>query len=256
MKIITSKDNSIYKKCIQLSQKKYRDKYGEFLAEGEKIVAEAKNAGRTKCIIASSCYVKNEEFLETDLVFMMGKLFNKIAQTETSQGIAAIVSKGSQEDFQNAISQNDQCNIVVLDRLQDPGNIGTIIRTAEAAGYKGVVTIKGTCDVYSPKVVRAAAGSLLRMPIWQGAETEEVLRYLKEQKKKIATTSLEADKYFYQVDLEKNIALVIGNEGNGVSQKMQEESHLNIKIPMNGETESLNAAVAAGIIMYQSVRKG
>lgn len=142
-----------------------------------------------------------------------------------------------------------------MDRLQDPGNIGTIIRTAEAAGYKGIIIVKGTGDVYSPKVVRAAAGSVLRMPMIKAEEPEDVSAFCKEHGKRLIGTSVRNAKPFYQVDLTNNVALVIGNEGNGMSSELEDLSCENIMIPMEGDNESLNAAVAAGIIMYQSIRK-
>lgn len=142
-----------------------------------------------------------------------------------------------------------------MDRLQDPGNIGTIIRTAEAAGYKGIIIVKGTGDVYSPKVVRAAAGSVLRMPMIKAEGPEDVSEFCKEYGKRLIGTSVRNAKPFYQLDLTNNVALVIGNEGNGMSSELEDLSCENIMIPMEGDNESLNAAVAAGIIMYQSIRK-
>lgn len=146
-------------------------------------------------------------------------------------------------------------NILVMDRLQDPGNIGTLIRTAEAAGYRGIIIIKGTGDVSSPKVVRAAAGSALRMPIIKMDTPNQVKEFCEENLKRLIGTSIKDAVPFYKVDLTQNIALVIGNEGNGMSDELEELSHENIMIPMEGGNESLNAAVAAGIIMYQSIRK-
>lgn len=252
MKTIISKDNPLYKKCLQLNQKKYRDRYSEFIVEGGKLVDEARMKGRAKLVIIDEDQKCRYTPDDRDTVFMKGSLFSKIAQTENSMGIAAVVEKNCSEGF----PADSDGNVVVLDRLQDPGNIGTIIRTAEAAGYAGVMTLKGTGDVYSPKTVRAAAGSLLRMPIMQVDTPEEAVAYLHKAGKTIVTTSLEADMYYYMTDLTENVALVIGNEGNGVSEHMQQSSDINIKIPMEGETESLNAAVAAGILMYQSMEKG
>ena len=143
-------------------------------------------------------------------------------------------------------------NIVVLDRLQDPGNIGTIVRTAEAAGYRGIIVTAGSGDIYSPKVVRAAAGSLFRMPVLQVDDSMEAVNMLRKMNKRIVTAALDTDIYYYQTDLTENIALVIGNEGQGVSEVFMESSDIKVRIPMEGSIESLNAAVAAGILMYQS----
>lgn len=253
MKVITSKDNKIYKQCLSLTSKKYRDKLNLYLVEGEKLVKEAYDAGMVETIILDAGYSKGIHFQGVDIVFMMGKLFEKLAQTETSQGILAIVRKSvyGKEKFQEIVGK-DHGNVVILDRLQDPGNIGTIIRTADAAGYKGLVAIKGTGDVYSPKVVRAAAGSVLRLPMIVVKDEEEALTLLKECGKTVIGTAFNTDRYFYDVDLTKNIGLVVGNEGNGMSDYFIENTDFNIKIPMQEPVDSLNAAVAAGILMYQS----
>lgn len=181
------------------------------------------------------------------------KLFSALSDTRTSQGIIAIAEKlhyDADSFIEKAGSLNG--NVVVLDRLQDPGNIGTIIRTAEAAGYKGIVLTAGSGDVYSPKVVRAAAGSLFRMPVIYVQNSVEAINLLRKMNKRIITTALETNVYYYETDLKNDIALVIGNEGRGVSEDFLESSDIKIKIPMAGSIESLNAAVAAGILMYQS----
>ncbi len=183
-------------------------------------------------------------------------VFEKITDTITSQGVVAVVAK-EVENWETVVGKDSP--VVVLDQLQDPGNIGTIIRTAEAAGYGSIMAIKGTGDVFSPKVVRAAAGSILRMPVIHAEDTEIAVNMLRKAGKIITVTSLDADMYFYQADLTKKTALVIGNEGHGVSSSMREQAQLKIKIPMEGQVESLNAAMAAGILMYQNVigkRKG
>ena len=143
-------------------------------------------------------------------------------------------------------------NVLVMDRIQDPGNIGTMIRTAEAAGYSAVVLVKGTGDVYSPKVVRAAAGSVLRMPFVFAEDAGKACEILKDAGKKLIGTSVRRARPFNEVDMRKNTALIIGNEGGGMSEEFHRLTDENVMIPMKGEIESLNAAVAAGIIMYHS----
>ena len=130
--------------------------------------------------------------------------------------------------------------------------MGTIIRTAEAAGYGGVLLMAGCTDVYAPKVVRAAAGSLLRMPILQENDIAETAGRLHALHRKIAVTSLDEAQDYRDADLGENVALVIGNEGRGVRQEFLDIADIKIRIPMAGSIESLNAAVAAGILMYQS----
>lgn len=152
-------------------------------------------------------------------------------------------------------NDEEATNIIVLDRLQDPGNIGTILRTADAAGYMGAILMKGTADIYSPKIARAAAGSLFRLPVLLVDTPEHAIQILKDHKKKIIGTTPNCDSYYYDVDMKKDVALIIGNEGNGACDEFLSQAELKIKIPMEGTIESLNAAVSAGILMYESVRQ-
>lgn len=194
--------------------------------------------------------------LPCKVLSMEEKLFEKLSQTQASQGIVAIVEKKVMEegDFLKQI-QTKSGNVVLLDRLQDPGNIGTILRTADAAGYSGLMTIKGTADLYAPKIVRAAAGSLFRMPVFAADSAEQAVSLLKAAGKTILATGFDTKFCYYDVNMEKNIGLIIGNEGNGISAELMDMAHQVIRIPMDGNIDSLNAAVAAGILMYESVRK-
>ncbi len=193
------------------------------------------------------------EQTEVPIVELDKKLFDGIADTEHTQGVIAVVHKTQYnwKSFLNLLAENTK-NIVILDCLQDPGNMGTIIRTAEAAGYGGVLLMSGCTDVYAPKVVRAAAGSLFRIPILQENDIAEAVRKLHDINRNIVVSSLDAEQYYQQTDLSENTALVIGNEGRGVQQDFLNAADIKVKIPMAGSIESLNAAVAAGILMYQS----
>ncbi len=259
MKKITSKENTIYKETRKLSTKKGRDESGLYLVEGENMIREACNHG----IPLRHIFLRDKGGGHPEFVFTKpGKapgvpiylleygLFDQLAQTETSQGVLGVAKKPVMPK-----TIPNQGNVLILDRLQDPGNIGTLIRTAEAAGYQGVVVVKGTADVFSPKVVRATAGSLFRVPLFHFSDREELLEALRKSGKKMVVTDLKAKTSYYQQDLRKNIALVIGNEGNGVDPYFSEHGDVRIKIPMKGKVDSLNAAVAAGILMYESMRR-
>lgn len=253
MKVISSAENRIYKKFQSLLTKKYRDRYGLYLVEGEKLIEEALRYGLVETLICRMDYTKGIHHQGEDIVFMEGRLFERLAQTKTSQGCIAVVRKSiiTPEEFMKRISQ-DSGNVVVLDRLQDPGNIGTIIRTADAASYRGVIAVKGTGDIWSMKVIRAAAGSVMRLPVLTVEDEDEAVRILRESGKKIVGTSLQTETDFNQVDMSRNTAVIIGNEGNGMSEAFHRATDINVRIPMNPEVDSLNAAVAAGIIIYQS----
>lgn len=238
--------------------KKHREKLGLYLIEGENLLKEAMiNAAGIKFVIARSDYDREKLFAFMEpgsgpgfkIYFMDEKLFNSLAQTEHSQGIIAAVKKPSQGEVL------PKANYVVLDRLQDPGNIGTIIRTADAAGYGGAVIIKGTGDVFAPKVVRAAAGSIFRLPLIMVDSAVGCAELLKGANKKIVATAIDAEHYYYDENLVENVAILIGNEGNGLDKELIKISDVTIKIPMNGKIDSLNASVAAGILMYEAMRR-
>lgn len=254
MREIRSKDNKIWKRCEQLTMRKYRDRSGLYLIEGENLLDEAiRNHVRIETVLVREDCQKALPPEAADKAFLLdARLFDKLAQTVTSQGILAVVAKAEvrKEDFIGLLGSN----FIVLDRLQDPGNIGTILRTADAAGYRLAILMKGTADVYAPKVVRAATGSLFRMPVVSMASTEELVEFTRAAGKKLTATCLDAQRCYYDEDLTHDIALVIGNEGSGVAPALIESSELRIKIPMQGNIESLNAAVAAGVLMYEAMR--
>ena len=241
MREITSKDNRIFKLCEQLALRKYRDRFSEYIIEGENLVAEAlKTGAEIEALICRRGYTKIPRELLSKTFVLEEKLFDRLAQTETSQGILAIVKKT--EISKDMFAGERGSNFVVLDRLQDPGNIGTILRTADAAGYRLAIVMKGTADVFSPKTVRAAAGSLFRMPVVFMDSNSELVEFSGAAGKKLVATCFDTERYYFDEDLTKDIALIIGNEGNGISQELMESS------------DSLNASVAAGILMYEAVR--
>ncbi len=266
LKKVSSKENQIYKLCEKLRQKKYRDRSCAYIVEGENLVEEAIDTGQDirHIVINEDAEISTRLMRKAEdcggAVFMKGSLFIKAAQTETSQGILAVVSKrfGPEDDpvksfLETADSRGS--DLVILDRLQDPGNLGTIIRTADAAGYGGIIAVRGTGDIYSPKVVRAAAGSLFRVPVIYAESGKKAAQMAKNCGKKVICTSFDTENMYYDTDLKEDAAIVIGNEGNGVSRELMDEADEFVRIPMRGEIDSLNAAVAAAILMYQSVQQ-
>lgn len=259
MKQITSSDNRICRIIRQLDSRKHREKLGLYLIEGENLTEEAfKNNADIEFIAVNEDRLSHYENLFggrlSECFVMPARLFNQLAQTESSQGIMAAVRipRLTQRQFMEHIAGG---NVIVLDRLQDPGNIGTILRTCDAAGYRGAVMIKGTADIYSPKVVRAAAGSVFRIPAYYTAGAREGVELLKDAGLQIIGTGFDTEDMYYDVDMRRNTAVVIGNEGNGISEEMAALCDRTVKIPMRGSIESLNAAVAAGILIYESIRQ-
>ncbi len=259
MREISSKDNKIFRHALSLKTKKYRDRYGEYLIEGPNLLKEALKEGiETEAIFVRPELTSEEaeilgssEELERKTFTLSEKLFDELKDTETSQGIISVVKKPERK-----VPENDAGgNYVVLDRLQDPGNIGTILRTADAAGYELAVFMKGTADPFGPKVIRSATGSLFRMPVIFVEGPEELIELVHSRGKRLIATAMDADKVYYECDLLGDAAIVIGNEGNGIDPDLLSRADEKISIPMEGNTESLNAAVAAGILMYERIRR-
>jgi TrmH family RNA methyltransferase len=265
MKVITSPDNKKLKTCQRLGLRKYRDRTDLYLAEGPNLLQEALAVGSDirEVFVEEGSQEAFESLLETlrdqrpkvEPALLDKKLFSSLAQTEASQGILTVLAKPHREGKALEEILDSSANLVVLDRLQDPGNIGTIIRTAEGAGYGGILILKGTGDVFAPKVVRAAAGSLLRMPLIFLDTPAEAMEFLRDHRKKIIATRMGAETRYWEADLSSDIGLVVGNEGNGICRELLEGADLLVAIPMAGGLESLNAGVAAGIIMYEAMRK-
>lgn len=259
MQIITSKDNELIKHVRKLKDKKYRDEYNEYVVEGIKIVEEAvKENVKIKQIIICNDTTKTYEIpthimleiAKYECIYVTDKIFNLITQVTNPQGIMAIIEKNSEK---NQIDYTQDI-ILVLDDVQDPGNLGTILRTADSIGLNQIVVSKGTADAFNSKVVRSTMGAIFRIKI---IETQDLIRTIKEMKKhhfKLMVTSLQTENSIYDINFNKKI-IVIGNEANGVSKEIQDMADEKAKIPMLGRTESLNASVAAGIVMYEYVRQ-
>ena len=257
---IESSDNNRIKTVRKLRTKKGRDEESKIVIEGINLVSEAVTRGISIDFIMASDRFDGGSFLadcinsEHLMVCMIpDDVMNKIADAENGVGILAVIDKASIEHGEDSIDSDS--NVLVLDRVQDPGNIGTMIRTAVAAGYSRIYAIKGTADVYSPKVLRATAGMIFDIPVTYVQDARELRTTLDRFGKKIVVTTVDGGKPYYDENLSSGVALVIGNEGNGVSDEILEIADVRVTIPMKGEIESLNAAVSAAILMYETIRK-
>lgn len=259
MQTITSKDNELIKHIRKLKDKKYRDESNEYVVEGVKLVEEAvKENAKIKQIIVCEDTTRTYEIpthimleiAKYECISVSNKIFNIITQVTNPQGIMAIIEKNAQ----NAKIDYTQDIIVVLDDVQDPGNLGTILRTVDSIGLNQIIVSKGTADAFNSKVVRSTMGAIFRIKI---IEVENLAQAIKEMRKhhfKLMVTSLQTKNSIYDIDFNKKI-IVIGNEANGVSKEIQDMADEKAKIPMLGRTESLNASVAAGVVMYEYVRQ-
>ena len=256
--IITSKDNELIKNIKKLKDKKYRDERNEFIVEGIKMVGEAikEEANIKNIIICDDCYNNCEipselkyEIAKRKIIYVSQKIFDSITDVTNPQGILAVVEKNKVNDI-----DYKQDFFLILDDIQDPGNIGTILRTADSINLNQIIVSSKTADAFNPKVVRSTMGAIFRINVIVCEDLSSVISQLKKHKVKIAATDLKTDKSIYDVDYKKT-AVIIGNESNGVSEKLLERADVKIKIPMTGKTESLNAAVATGIILYEKQRQ-
>lgn len=256
---IESEDNSRLKLVRKLSSKKHRDAEGKFVIEGINLVEEAlrKNVQLDMIIISDDfnydeSRMKLEERAE---VFIVSRsVFEKLSDAENGSGVLAVARK-SKTTEEMLRELDEDANVLVLDRVQDPGNIGTMIRTSVAAGYRLIAVCKGTADIYSPKVLRATAGMVFDIPIVYADSADAMAELLRGLGKRICVTVPRGGVPYYERNLSKGIALVIGNEGNGISDELIELADEKLTIPMNGDIESLNAAVSAAILMYEAVRQ-
>lgn len=254
-KSITSMQNPIIKLIRELQKKKAARKKNQlFVVEGVRAVQEIPPHITIKYLMVSD---KLDEAVYSNLavrevLVLPEELFSEISDTQTPQGMMAVVQMPTLSLEEMSISDEPY---LILENLQDPGNLGTIIRTAHAFNFKGIFITKGSVDLYSPKVVRSTMSSLFYMPIITDHTIEEYITYLKERGMTLYTTALtQAAKPIQETTFEKRMALIIGNEGNGVSSYCLEETDHTVIIPMPGGAESLNASIATAVCMYEIIR--
>lgn len=255
-KYISSAENGKYKGWQKLITRKYRERERCFLVEGELLIMDAVLSGaELKELIVRDGADLNSELLANDIgtvacYSLSDNLFDSLSQTEHGRDAIGVFAIPDGE-----VSDWGEGDIVVLDRLQDPGNVGTIIRTSDAAGVAGIITIKGTVDSYSPKVVRAAAGSIFRVPIAEAENASELKAMLDKLNAKPVAIDPRASKEYFDMPEYERLAIIVGNEGGGISKEMLNLSEMNLVIPMREGIESLNAAMAFGIVIYERVRR-
>lgn len=251
---ISSTANSKYKYIKSLQSKKARMKNGEYTVEGIKSVHDAIKAGKViSMIVLSRDFYENNEFTYPDgvnIITVADNIFSPLCDTLTPQGIIAVIKMDKEGEFKLDTSSH----YVYCDNVQDPGNLGTIIRTAEAAGIKAVLLSPDCADIYSPKVVRASMGSYFNIDIISGV-THERLFELKESGVSLIGGALSDNTVDYrEADYSAPSVIVVGNEGNGITKEVQKMCQC-VKIPIYGKADSLNVSVAAGILIYEIFRK-
>ena len=236
MQVISSKENESVKNVKKLKEKKYRDLENKFLVEGIKLVEEAinENAKIALIVVCEEC-VKDgsisKELLykiaKYECIYVTEKVFNILSDVKSPQGILAVIQKSYLE---NEIDYSQDITIA-LDDIQDPGNLGTILRTVDSAGLNQIIVSKNSSDSYSPKVVRSTMGAIFRVRIIETENLCETLKQIKSNNFEIVVTSLDTQDSIYDMQY-KNKVIVVGNEANGVSKQIQDLADKKVKIPM------------------------
>ena len=244
---ITSLKNDLVKRAASLKVKKYRQREGLFPVE------EALASGwKLQCLFYTKLPAGWEERAETSALPWYEvplPVLQKITATEDPQSVAALVEL-KQESL--AAFAPGKGLVLVLDQIRDPGNLGTLIRTADALGAAAVVMLENTADLYNPKVVRSTMGSLFHLPVFTGVKREELAAWCRKQQVALWATALEGAEDVTKLQWPEKVALVLGSEAEGVSGEILARADQKVKIPMAGHAESLNVAIAGGILLFEA----
>lgn len=256
--MITSNQNPLIKE-LQVLQKKKTERNNQkvFIVEGLRAVREIPSTWEIHQYVVAKSFAQEATQMrlsnEIPVTRVADSVFEAISDTKTPQGIMAVVSQ--LDDPLDQIIHEEAGFFIIADQVQDPGNLGTLIRTAHASGVSGIFLSKGCVDLYNPKTIRATMGSVFHIPIVLDMEMEEIINVLMGENTTIYATALEKSNILYDYDYTKKIAIVIGNEANGISETTKKMVSNFIQIPMPGGAESLNASIAAGICMFEVVRQ-
>lgn len=243
MEIITSKENKKIKSARQLLTRKGRKQSGNYLIEGFHLLEEALKAKAELVEIFVSTDKIEKVPAGLSFIAVSADVLRSLASSDTPQGIVAIVKKMEAVDFEMG-------KVLILEDVQDPGNVGTMIRTADAAGFDAVFTTNASADIYSPKVMRAMQGSHFHLAVVDGVTFENLVGFVRDAGLELLVSTLSKNSINYKAVKMDRFALVMGNEGNGVSDFAVKNADQLVHIEMPGQAESLNVAVAAGILMF------
>ncbi|MDF2952942.1 MAG: tRNA G18-methylase SpoU [Thermodesulfobacterium sp.] len=263
--VIKSRENKVFKWVRELTETKKRKKEKKFLLEGFTFVKETleKFPELIECVILGEGFTKFEkgkEFLNflnkrnfPHYIFS-SSLIKEISSTETPQGIMAVIKQPEYQDISSFLKKEPNI-VILLEEIQEPNNVGAIIRVALAAGASAVFYTKGTADPYSLKSVRASAVAILHLPVVRIEETKKAITLLKEKRFQIIATVPKGGENLFKAEFNPKLAVILGNEARGVSKKAKTLSDKLITIPMSKKAQSLNVAVSAGIILYHILYK-
>lgn len=255
--MITSTSNAQVKRLLQLQKKsKARNEEKVFLVEGLRMFVEVPEERVQKVYISESFYNKKKQELDLSkfsVEILSDTVFQYVSDTKTPQGILCIVEQKKYDI--DEILKIEKPHFIVLDNLQDPGNLGTIVRTAEGAGVNAVFLSKESVDIYNPKTIRSTMGSIYRMPVIYVEDLLKLLATFKRKGIKSYAAHLDGKNTYDKEDYQSGTAILIGNEGNGLREEVANAADIWVRIPMQGHVESLNAAIAASVLMFEVYRQ-
>lgn len=255
--MITSTSNTQVKRLLQLQRKsKARNEEQIFLVEGLRMFLEVPAERVQKIYISETLYNKKEQELNLDrfsVEILSDTVFQYVSDTKTPQGILCIVQQ-KKYDIDELLKLENP-HFIVLDNLQDPGNLGTIVRTAEGAGVNAVFLSRESVDIYNPKTIRSTMGSIYRMPVIYVDNLLQLLSLFRQKGIKSYAAHLNGEKSYDKENYQSGTAILIGNEGNGLRDEVASLADVWVQIPMQGQVESLNAAIAASILMFEVYRQ-
>lgn len=249
---IDSTSNKIIKHTKKLWDRSGRKEHNQFIIEGKRLVLDAISCGAD---IEYILIEQGENFdlpKEITVYELSSKAFSSLKTTVNSQGIMGVVNNPPEKKL---TLEDDNCIYVYLDGIQDPGNMGTILRTADACGARGVILSKNCVDIFNPKVVRSTMASIFNVPVYFDDDNRSLLKEMKKHDFKIVSGSLQGNKSIYDVDFKGRCVIIIGNEANGITDEVIHLSTELVKIPIVGKAESLNASVACGVMCYEALRQ-
>lgn len=258
---ISSEDNKIIKQINSLKARKQRKKLKKYIIEGYRIISEciSHDPKLLDYIVFTNSSIESSEgkklfkaLQSTHRVYEVpDKLFKKISETESPQGILAVVNM--QEFNLNELFEEDDSIFVILDRIQDPGNMGTIVRTAVAINAKAIILTKGSVDPYNSKTVRSTMGAIFNIPIIENDNNTDWINAFKNNNTKLVGSSLDTNNSYLDINYDGRIGIIIGNEAKGIEQDILDIVDEKVYIPILGRIESLNASIAAGVLLYKAV---
>jgi len=252
--MITSAANGRIKQVVQWQSKaKERKKDGVYLVEGIKMYQEAPAEDILEVYVSEEAEDKVRSLDKHSYEVVSAEVFRKMSDTQTPQGVLTVLKQPRYTLDMLLVQENPL--LVILENLQDPGNLGTILRTGEGAGVTGIIMTEQTVDIFNPKTIRATMGSVYRVPFVYISDMKETLDKLHAKGIHTYAAHLQGSNYYDTFSFREPTAFIIGNEGNGLKKETAEMAEHYLKIPMEGQVESLNAAMATGLLMYEAHRQ-